>query len=88
MARTRLCEICKRVIEDDRAEILPDTRLCAEHGQEIAAYGGEFTLTATQERTSKAGSMKLNYGSVATKKERNHQAIARLRDAYEAKKGS
>ena len=81
----RLCEICKRTIEQDRAEAIPDTRLCTEHGREIARFGGEFVISAEQERTSKAGSLKLNYGGITTARSRNTAAVARLRDEYETK---
>ena len=65
MARQRFCEGCKQQIEADRAEGLPDTRLCARHAREFEKYGGEFTLSGSRERTSKAGSLKLNYGGVS-----------------------
>ena len=60
--------------------------MCAEHAQKIVPYGGEFIVTAEQERTSKAGSLKHNYGSVTTSKKRNQQALDRLRDEYEREK--
>ena len=78
----RLCQVCKSPIEPERIEGIPDTRLCVEHGREIAEYGGEFVMSATQERTSKQGSLKLNYGGIATNRERNEGAIEALRDAY------
>jgi hypothetical protein len=79
----RRCEICKQEIDAERAELLPDTRLCGEHAKQIAKYGGEFTDVGTQSTLSKAGSLKKNYGDVAIEKHRNHDAIAKLRDAYE-----
>jgi hypothetical protein len=82
MARTRLCEICKQPIDPERAEGSPDTRLCRDHAVEIEKYGGEFLTTATQERTSKAGSLKLNYGGISTTRTRNDEAVRRLRDDY------
>lgn len=85
-AKTRPCEICARPIEAERASGLPETRLCAEHAQKIAKFGGEFIVTAQQERTSKAGSLKHNYGSVTTSKKRNQQALDRLRDEYDTEK--
>jgi hypothetical protein len=81
--KTRPCEICMTPIEAERIELVPETRLCAEHARQIQKFGGEFIVVATQERTSKAGSLKHNYGSVTTSKTRNHKAIARLRDEYE-----
>lgn len=78
----RICEICREPIDEDRCDGLPDTRLCGKHAKEIQQYGGEFRIVSQQERTSKAGSLKINYGGVATKKERNHEAMRRLRDAY------
>ncbi len=78
MAKTRLCAVCKAQIEPDRIDGMPDTQLCTEHGRQIAKYGGEFKLTAEQERTSKPGSLKLNYGGIATTKTRNTEAILRL----------
>jgi hypothetical protein len=83
MASTRICEICKQVIDAERAEGLPDTRLCGPHAEEIQQFGGEFILEAAQERTNKAGSLKINYGGIATRKTRNHVAIQQLRDAWE-----
>jgi hypothetical protein len=78
----RLCEVCKEPIELERAEGSPDTRLCLRHAVEIEKYGGEFAMTATQERTSKPGSLKLNYGGITTTRVRNHEAIRRLRDDF------
>jgi hypothetical protein len=62
---------------------VPETRLCTEHARQVVKYGGEFTVTATQERTSKPGSLKRNYGGMEIKKERNSLAIAKLRDEFE-----
>jgi hypothetical protein len=81
----RLCYICKAEIELERIESMPETRLCTLHGQEIERFGGEFKLSATQERTSKAGSLKLNYGGITTKKVRNQEAIEKLKDEYDSR---
>jgi hypothetical protein len=62
---------------------LAATRLCTKHGHEIEKYGGDFTLSASQERTSKQGSLKLNYGGITTKSTRNEKALNRLLDEYE-----
>ena len=78
----RVCEICREAIDEERCEGLPDTRLCMKHAEEIQQYGGEFRIVSQQERTSKAGSLKINYGGVATRKERNDEAMRRLRDAW------
>jgi len=80
----RWCEVCKSPIEAERVEGIPETRLCAKHGREIAEYGGEFIMSATQERTSKQGSLKLNYGGITTSRTRNAKAMNELRDAYES----
>ena len=82
MARTRLCEVCKRAIEEERLEGVPDTHLCMQHAEEIQRYGGEFLVTAEQERTSKQGSLKHNYGGVSTSKTRNVAGIEDLRNDY------
>ena len=82
MARTRICEICKETIDEERAEGLPETRLCRKHAEEILQFGGEFRMVSKQERTSKAGSLKINYGGVATRQSRNQVAIDKLREAY------
>ena len=91
MAKSRPCEICMQPIEPERIEILPDTHLCCDHAKKIAKFGGEFTITAVRERTSKAGSLKKNYGGVTPSKRRNHRALEQLRDEYleeqEQKKG-
>lgn len=85
MAKTRVCEVCKRPIEKQRAEGIPETRLCGEHAREIDRYGGEFLTSSHQERTSKAGSLKINYGGVTTRKRRNTAGVQRLRDDYLAR---
>ena len=68
-----------------RADV-PETRLCAEHARQIAKLGGEFIVIAEQERTSKPGSLKHNYGGVTTTKKRNQAALDRLRDEYDRAK--
>ena len=82
----RLCIVCKREIEADRIEAIPATRLCAQHGHEIERFGGEFTVSASQERTSKQGSLKLNYGGISTRARRNDEALNELLDEYEKQK--
>ncbi len=79
----RYCMVCKIEIEADRIEAIPRTRLCTRHGREIEQFGGEFRLTATQERTSKKGSLKLNYGGISTNLERNTDAMDQMLDEYE-----
>lgn len=49
----RFCEVCKQEIENERAEHLPETRLCVEHARQIQDFGGEFRvreLRKTQQR--------------------------------------
>jgi hypothetical protein len=82
MVALRFCEICKAGIDPERAAHVPDTRLCGRHAREIENLGGEFLTIATQERTSKQGSLKHNYVGVATMRKRNLEAIARLREQY------
>lgn len=79
----RFCIVCKCEIETDRIDAIPGTRLCARHGREIEKYGGEFKLRASQERTSKKGSLKLNYGGISTSSTRNEDALGQLLDEYE-----
>ena len=81
----RLCAVCKKEIEPERVDAIPATRLCLEHGTEIQQYGGEFKVSAEQERTSKQGSLKLNYGGISTKSVRNENALNQLLDEYEKK---
>ena len=81
----RLCVICKQAIEEDRLDAISDTRLCTQHGREIEKFGGEFKLSAEQERTSKKSSLKVNYGGITTFRKRNHDAIDDLRDEWELK---
>ena len=83
----RHCEICKQPIDADRAEAIRQTRLCTEHGREIQKYGGEFIMSSTQEKTSKEGSLKKNYGGISTRLRRNERAIAQLKDDYDRAKG-
>jgi hypothetical protein len=86
--KTRPCEICKELIDPERIEVVPETRLCTEHARQIQKYGGEFLVTARQERTSKPGSLKRNYGGVDIMKVRNERAIARLRADHERGQGT
>ena len=80
----RLCIVCKSEIESERIEVIPATRLCSLHGRQIQQYGGEFIVSASQERTSKQGSMKINYGGISTTSTRNEDALNELLDAYES----
>lgn len=84
-SKTRPCEVCGRAIEAGRIEAIPETRLCVEHARMIGKYGGEFLVTATRESLGKAGSLKKNYGDIATHKTRNRTAIERLR--HECREG-
>ena len=79
VGKTRPCEICKELIDPERVAAVPETRLCTEHARQIQKYGGEFLVTSSQERTSKPGSLKRNYGGVDIKKVRNSLAIEKLR---------
>jgi len=81
--RTRMCVICKRLIEKERAEGLKQTNLCAEHAEAIKKFGGEFNVVAEQENLSKQNSLKRNPGAVATRMVRNLAAIERLREEYD-----
>jgi hypothetical protein len=84
--KARGCAICRRPIEMDRIQTIPETRLCLEHAEKIKEFGGEFIVSKSLERTSKSGSLKRNFGGVNVKQTRNHQAIERLKDAYEEEK--
>lgn len=81
--RTRMCVICKRLIEKDRAENLPQTNLCTAHAEAIKKCGGEFKVVAEQESLSKQNSLKRNPGGVSTRMVRNVHAIERLQDDFE-----
>ncbi len=67
MAKQRWCQRCKAEIPAERIEALPDTRVCVKCSQEI---GSEFDLSVSQEKLSKAGSLKKNYGGVSVTKHR------------------
>ena len=82
-SKTRPCEVCGRATEAERVEAIPQTRLCVEHARMIAKYGAEFLGTATRESLGKAGSLKTNYGDIATHKTRNRTAIERLRREHQ-----
>jgi len=83
MAAFRFCEICKQEIEADRAAANAETRLCKRHAEEIKKYGGEFTPEPKEERTSKPGSIKINYGGgISVSLKRNTEGVERLRDDY------
>ncbi|MEM7625563.1 MAG: TraR/DksA C4-type zinc finger protein [Planctomycetota bacterium] len=63
----RPCARCGEIIPAERAELLPDTRLCVGCSQRS---GGEFDLALTPENLSKSGSMKKNYSSFRVEKKR------------------
>lgn len=63
----RPCVRCGGEIPAERAEALPETRVCVRCSQEM---GGEFEVYAIPERTSKEGSLKKNYGGYSTEKVR------------------
>jgi len=63
----RPCAKCGTPIPAERAELLPETRLCVECSQEV---GSEFEVSITPENLAKAGSMKKNYGSFRMPKHR------------------
>ncbi len=83
MAAIRFCAVCKAVIDPERLEGVPDTRLCTTHAREIEKYGGEFRLLSTPDRTSKQGSLKHNYSGVTASRSRNAEALQRLQQDYE-----
>jgi hypothetical protein len=82
-SKARHCEICKQEIDLERSEYIPDTRLCSDHARAIEKFGGEFIVLGTQGSLSKAGSLKKNYGDVGVEKQRNHEALRKLRDSLE-----
>lgn len=82
MAKLRFCEVCKQLIEEERAVNDCETRLCIVHGEAIQKFGGEFKTIATQERTSKEGSLKINYGETRTTKIRNQDGVNQLREEF------
>ncbi len=81
--QTRTCEVCGAAIDPERIEVLPETRLCVEHGREIAKYGGEFLLTGTQSSLGKDGSLKKNYGDVSVRQKRNADGVRKLIEEYD-----
>ncbi|MBN9521990.1 TraR/DksA C4-type zinc finger protein [bacterium] len=81
--RTRPCEVCGEPIDPERIDVLPETRLCTEHAKQVARYGGEFLLTATQSSLGKDGSLKKNYGDVSVSRKRNTEGVRRLIDDYD-----
>jgi hypothetical protein len=82
----RLCDICGQFIDEERAEALPNTRLCMTHAQAAGKFGGEFVLSSKTEVISKQGSLKKNYGGISTSQRRNAKAIEKLRDEYYRRK--
>ena len=65
--RTRPCARCGQPIPPERADALPDTRLCVDCSK---AIGGEFDLSFVAENLAKSGSLKKNYGSISIEKTR------------------
>lgn len=60
---------------------VPTASRSAQHVKEILKFGGEFVVTGVQERTSKQGRLKMNYGGITTARTRNHEALRRLHEA-------
>ena len=81
--RTRMCVICKKLIEPDRAADLQNTNLCTAHGEAIERFGGEFKIQSQGENLSKPGSLKRNPGGVKTRMIRNLRALDELRAEHE-----
>ncbi len=65
MTEAQPCMRCGAEIPAERLEIIPDTMVCVTCSKEM---GGEFTVIATPEKTSKEGSLKKNYGGYSTRK--------------------
>lgn len=63
----RPCARCRQDIPPERIEALPETEVCVACSREM---GGEFITYAIAEKTSKADSLKKNYGSYAVKRVR------------------
>lgn len=82
-SRLRKCEVCRRWIAPERVATVPQSRLCIDHAWSIEDFGGEFKVQFYQERTSKANSLKVNYGGIVTRLVRNQDAMQRLIDWYE-----
>jgi hypothetical protein len=82
-AKTRPCEICKKLIEPERVEGIPETRLCLEHANMIKPFGGEFFTTYRRDNLGKVGSLKQITGGVSTRMVRNTAALNKLRRAYD-----
>ena len=82
-SRLRKCEVCRRWIAPERVASVPQSMLCIDHAWRIEDFGGEFKVQFYQERTSKAGSLKVNYGGIVTRLVRNQVAIERLIERYE-----
>lgn len=60
------CKRCSNHIPVARQRAMPETELCVKCSE---AVGGEFMVVAVaEERTSKPGSMKINYGGITVKK--------------------
>lgn len=63
----RPCARCGGEIPAERLEAIPETMVCVQCSREM---GGEFTIVVSAEMTSKAGSLKKNYGGYSTRKVR------------------
>jgi hypothetical protein len=86
MTENRLCEVCTAVIDSERVEVLPETQLCTGCARKVEKFGGEFIAHLHQERTSKPGSIKINYGGVSLVKTRNYDGVRRLKAQLEAER--
>ena len=79
----RFCEVCKQPIDVERAEALPETKLCEVHAKAILEFGGESIRVNEEERSNKVESLKKNVSGVKTKKVRNMAAMEKLRKKIE-----
>jgi hypothetical protein len=66
-SESRPCKRCGKEIPAERIEALPETELCVRCSE---AVGSDFEVFVVAEKTSKAGSLKKNYGSYTIRKRR------------------
>jgi hypothetical protein len=55
------CARCGALIPVERLRVVPKTQVCVRCSEEI---GGEYKLVISREKTSKANSLRKNYGGV------------------------
>lgn len=87
MSSPRLCVICCWLIEEERIEHVPHTRLCAVHVHAIEPYGGEMRVQIASPRREFSGRLHPPFQATPfVRRTRNEDAMNRLSEDFVAQR--